>query len=120
MHRSNKVTLSDRPTSPEAPKYEDLEDKVVRWARDRGIIQNSTATSQYLKAASEMGELADAIAKDDHLGLVDAVGDTVVCLINLCEIKGTTLVDCLNVAYETIKDRKGKMLPGGVFVKEEK
>ena len=45
--------------------YNELELAVVRWSEARGIIQNSDAKTQLLKAVSEMGELADAVNKKD-------------------------------------------------------
>lgn len=98
--------------------FSELETAVIEWAVARQIIPNSTSTAQFLKAVSEMGELADAINKMDRPGMIDAIGDTVVCLINLCEMEGLTISHCLAQAYNEIKDRKGTLLPSGVFVKE--
>jgi len=98
--------------------YADIEMQVIRWAEARRIIPNSTPTAQLLKAFSEMGELADATAKNDRAGIVDGVGDVMVCLINYCALQDIDLVKCLEAAYEEIKDRKGTMMPSGVFVKE--
>lgn len=99
-------------------EYRILEIEVIRWAEARKIIPNSTPVAQYLKAASEMGELADALNKKDMPAIKDAVGDTLVCLINMCALLDIDMVDCLRGAYEEIKDRKGTLLPSGVFVKE--
>jgi hypothetical protein len=98
--------------------FDELHARVIMWSRDRQIIPNSTATAQYLKAASEMGELADALAKKDLDATSDAVGDVLVCLINFCELSGLDIVQCLEGAYNEIKDRKGFLMPNGVFVKE--
>lgn len=92
---------------------------ISHWADARGILSYSTAQAQLLKAFSEMGELADATIKNDHDGAVDAVGDVLVCLINYCEMRGLSIYECLAVAWDAIKDRKGHMVPGGAFVKEE-
>ena len=46
------------------------------------------------------------------------MGDIFVTLIILCEQLGIDPVECLSMAYEKIKDRKGKTLHG-TFVKEE-
>jgi NTP pyrophosphatase (non-canonical NTP hydrolase) len=99
--------------------YRELELQVVRWAEARRIIPNSTAQAQFLKAVSEMGELADAINKKDLAATKDAVGDTLVCLINMCALLDIDMVDCLALAYDEIKDRRGTLLPSGVFVKED-
>jgi NTP pyrophosphatase (non-canonical NTP hydrolase) len=98
--------------------FEQLKVDVVQWASDRRIIPNSKPHSQLLKALSEMGELCDAENTGDTLEIKDAVGDALVCLINYCALREIDIVECLNGAYETIKDRKGTLLPNGVFVKE--
>lgn len=100
------------------PSYREIEMKVLIWAADRKIIQNAKPHSQLLKAVSEMGELADAENKDDMPAIKDAVGDVVVCLINYCALRDIDLVECLSGSYEEIKNRKGTLMPNGVFVKE--
>jgi uncharacterized protein YabN with tetrapyrrole methylase and pyrophosphatase domain len=100
--------------------FNEYEKLVIEWAKARCIIPNATSTAQLLKAVSEMGELADAVNKLDRYGIKDAVGDVVVCLINFCELEGITVTECLAIAYDQIKDRKGTLLPNGVFVKEDK
>lgn len=100
-------------------RYEQLQDKIIEWATDRGIIEHSTAQAQFLKAVSEMGELADALAKGREHEVLDAVGDVQICLVNMCAILGIDTVDCLEIAWRQIKDRRGHMVAGGVFVKED-
>jgi uncharacterized protein YabN with tetrapyrrole methylase and pyrophosphatase domain len=99
--------------------FEDLECCILEWAHARGILQNSTPQAQLLKAVSEMGELADAINKDNTDDIKDGIGDVIVCLVNLCNILEFDIVnDCLASAYNQIKDRKGFLNENGVFVKE--
>lgn len=98
--------------------YQQVEMDVIQWAEARKIIPNAKPYSQLLKAVSEMGELADAENKGDMSAIKDAVGDVVVCLINYCALRDIDLTDCLAGAYEEIKDRKGTLMPNGVFVKE--
>jgi len=98
--------------------FADLEIKIIQWAEARKIIPNSTPETQLLKAVSELGELADATIKKDKDGIVDGVGDVLVCMVNYCALQDINLVDCMEVAYDTIKNRKGTLLPNGVFVKE--
>ena len=62
--------------------YADIEIRIIQWAEARKIIPNSNPESQLLKAVSEIGELADATIKKDKEGIVDSVGDVMVCLIN--------------------------------------
>lgn len=99
--------------------YSILESEIIRWAEARRIIPNSTPQAQLLKALSEMGELADATLKNQKEDIVDAVGDVMVCLINYCALQDINLVDCMEVAYDQIKHRKGTLLANGVFVKEQ-
>ena len=98
--------------------YAQIELKILQWSEARKIIPNSTPEVQLLKAMSEMGELADATIKKDKEAVVDAVGDVMVCLINYCALQDINLVDCMEVAYDQIKNRKGTLLPNGLFVKD--
>jgi NTP pyrophosphatase (non-canonical NTP hydrolase) len=98
--------------------YANVEIKIIQWAEARKIIPNSTPETQLLKAVSEMGELADATIKNDKEAIVDSVGDVMVCLVNYCALQDISLVDCMQVAYDQIKNRKGTLLPNGVFKKD--
>ena len=98
--------------------YADVEIKIIQWAEARKIIPNSNPESQLLKAVSEIGELADATIKKDQEAVIDAVGDVMVCLINYCALQDISLVDCMEVAYDQIKNRRGSLLPNGVFKKD--
>jgi NTP pyrophosphatase (non-canonical NTP hydrolase) len=95
-----------------------LVEQVEKWADDRQILTHSNVKAQALKLVSEVGELCDAIVKDDDAGIVDGIGDATVVLIILARLHGVPLPLCLGAAYEEIKDRKGRMVPGGAFVKE--
>lgn len=86
------------------------------WSIERGIINNSTKQAQALKLVSEIGELADNIAKGRDV--YDDIGDCLVVLNNLALMHETSLEQCLAYAYEDIKDRKGYMNENGVFIKE--
>jgi NTP pyrophosphatase (non-canonical NTP hydrolase) len=97
--------------------YAAIEMKIIQWSEARKIIPNSTPEVQLLKAMSEMGELADATIKGDKEAVVDSVGDVMVCLINYCALQDIHLVDCMEVAYDQIKNRRGTLLPNGVFRK---
>tara|TARA_R110000868_G_scaffold272773_2_gene532013 strand:+ start:3480 stop:3782 length:303 start_codon:yes stop_codon:yes gene_type:complete len=98
--------------------YSQVELEIIRWAEDRKIIPNSNPSTQLLKAMSELGELADATIKNDRPAIMDGVGDVMVCLVNYCALQDIDLVGCMKTAYREIKDRKGTLLPNGVFVKQ--
>lgn len=98
--------------------FYELEESVLKWASERGILKNGTANAQLFKFFAEAGELADAHNKNDKAGIRDGVGDVLVCLINYCALVDTSLTYCLEAAYEEIKDRKGYLNANGVFIKE--
>jgi len=70
----------------------------------------------FLKLSEEFGEIAQAMCKQDDALLLDALGDTLVCLIGVAQTNGLNLIDALGYAYDEIKDRRG-LLKGDVFVK---
>jgi NTP pyrophosphatase (non-canonical NTP hydrolase) len=98
--------------------YASVEMDIIHWAQARRIIPNSTPSTQLLKLVSELGELSDATIKNDKPQIIDGVGDLMVCLVNYCALQDIDLVKCMEAAYAAIKDRKGTLLPNGVFVKE--
>jgi len=97
-----------------------MSDELIRlislWSMERGIINNSTPLAQFAKLVSEIGELGDNIAKVRDV--TDDIGDCLVVLNTLAIMNDTTLEECLKVAYNDIKDRKGHMNSHGVFIKE--
>lgn len=95
-----------------------VEMDVIRWSEARGIIPNSTSFAQYKKAQEEMLELQTAIVDRDRAGIIDGLGDVLVCLINVAALEDVSLTDCLDAAYQEIKDRRGYMNKDGIFVKE--
>jgi uncharacterized protein YabN with tetrapyrrole methylase and pyrophosphatase domain len=91
---------------------------VIRWSEARGIIPNSTSLAQYKKAQEEMHELETALINRDRAGIIDGLGDVLVCLINVAALEDLDLTQCLEAAYREIKDRRGYMNKEGIFVKD--
>jgi hypothetical protein len=91
-------------------------DKVLMWAAERGIMQNSNAVTQFAKLVSEVGELADNVAKGRDVR--DDIGDCMVVLAIIAGFNGTTLNECATMAWNDIKDRKGFLNSEGIFIKE--
>lgn len=91
-------------------------DLIKHWAIDRNL-HTADPTKQMLKLVEEFGELGEAMAKGNDDLFVDAIGDMYVVMTILAMQKGFDIEDCINDAYNEIKDRKGKMIDG-VFVKE--
>jgi len=92
-------------------------DKIRDWAKERGIYKKGDPKTQYLKLMEEAGELGRAILKDDQLEVVDAIGDMVVVLTNLAELRNVSIEACIRDAYSVISKRTGKM-QNGTFVKD--
>ena len=88
------------------------------WAAERGLYDKGNTKIQALKLMEEVGELAKAIIEDKPFDITDALGDCVIVLVNLAQLRGVHLEDCINMVYKEIKDRKGKM-KGGTFIKNK-
>ena len=99
-------------------RYRQLEALVEDWAQDKGIIKNGTPTAQALKTLEECNELIDAIDKEHKGETVDALGDVLVTLIIQAKMQGVDLLDCLQIAYDVISKRTGKM-ENGMFIKDK-
>ena len=94
--------------------------EIIRWAEARQIIPNSTPQAQLLKTMEELGELVGAVVRGNRAGAIDGFGDVLVTLIIASDLMGIDLLKALESSYNEIKDRKGTMMPNGVFVKEDK
>ncbi len=125
--------------------FKELELNVIRWSEARKIIPNSTPVAQSRKTIEEAAEMLDAAAGLRALDrlrekypsiavaggpfvelreelieeLEDGIGDVLVTLINVCALADVDLTKCLSLVYDEIKDRKGTLLPSGVFLKHE-
>ena len=95
-----------------------LQDLVLDWAEEKGLLKPENVLKQFAKSVSELGELGDAIIKDEQAKVVDSIGDVQVCLIILTEQLGYNYDACLQIAYDVIKKRKG-VTKDGTFIKEE-
>ena len=90
--------------------------RVEQWHEDRNLIDGSDDKSQVMKLMQELGELSDSVCKGKCIK--DDIGDMLVVMLNICKRNEITLLECLDVAYGDIRDRRGRMIDG-VFVKED-
>ena len=125
-----------------------VDSKITQWHHDKNLIEGATDWSQSKKLLEEFIELISAQMPDASPGAIlktvhtlatslydegriksvlpedaqeaklDSLGDQVVVIINIAERNHSSLETVLNLAYQEIKDRKGKMI-NGTFVKEE-
>lgn len=92
-------------------------DKIRLWAENRGLYHKGDPKTQTLKLMEEAGEICRAVLKKDEEQIIDGIGDCVVVLTNLAHLAGTSIEECIDAAYEEIKDRTGKM-SNGTFKKD--
>lgn len=95
----------------------ELEKLVVRWGKDRGLYYEGLPERQLIKLEEEFLELQDAIDSDNLTETLDALGDMMVVMTHIAAHFGVSLAHCYQLAYNEIKDRKGKLV-NGIFVKE--
>ena len=101
----------------EQRKFEELKKNVINWAAEKGIFEKGTPEAQAWKTLEEAQEILDGIITENKEEVIDGIGDTIVTLIIQAEMQGVELLDCLEIAYNVIAKRKGKMIDGQ-FVKE--
>tara|TARA_R100000353_G_scaffold63203_1_gene49603 strand:+ start:4037 stop:4795 length:759 start_codon:yes stop_codon:yes gene_type:complete len=92
-------------------------DSIRDWADKRGIYDSGDTKTQFVKLMEEIGELGQAILKDDEAEFIDAIGDSVVVLTNLAKLGGHNIERCIESAYSEISARSGSMV-NGTFVKD--
>lgn len=95
---------------------ETITDKIREWAVERNL-HTADPHKQALKLGEEFGELFEGLAKGNEELTKDAIGDMYVVMTIMAQQLGFNIEECIEIAYEEIKDRRGKMIDG-VFVKE--
>ena len=99
------------------PTASDLFAHVEQWAIAKGLDNQNNLNAQALKVMEEVGETMAALARGKKEAIKDGIGDSSVTLIILAMQGGFTATECLDAAYNEIKNRKGKTVDG-VFIKE--
>lgn len=155
---------------------DELNKKILQWAKDRELDKKGTVKAQAIKTVEELSELVKAVCKDDREEIIDAIGDvhvtlvignmldtntemdalscigsdedeytkeqlleqllecsrhvlffkyirelialTIKSLYNVCKYYQFDYADCVESAYNVIKNRKGKVVDGQ-YIKEE-
>ena len=108
--------------------FEELQASIIDWADTHHLLCEENAEKQFMKVIEEIFEFKtvfdfkrwrnrkSSIVLNRNLML--EMGDIFVTLIILCEQLNISPQNCLAMAYEKIKDRKGKTI-NGQFIKEE-
>jgi hypothetical protein len=113
---SDNTAQSVNESSVDEVAAEPIYSKIRTWANAKGILSSGDTKTQYIKLMEEAGELAEGLLKKDKPEIKDAIGDMVVVLTNLASLEGLFIEDCIQSAYDVIKDRTGVM-DNGTFVK---
>lgn len=89
---------------------------VCNWAEARNITAQGGATSytQIPKLIEEVYEFRDAETEEEAKL---EFGDILVVCVQIARLRGLDMGECLQLAYEKIRHRKGTMIDGR-FVKE--
>jgi len=95
-----------------------MKNNILQWAKDKGILDNATPMSQFIKTLEETSELGTAIQNNNLAEIQDAIGDIYVTICIQAELNGLDIDTCIESAYEVISKRSGKMI-NGTFVKDE-
>ena len=99
--------------------FDELIDNITQWADDKGILVPDNAPKQSMKIMEELGETMGAILKGKKTDeVIDGIGDIFVTVIILAKQLGLEPTECLESAWNEIKDRKGKTV-NGTFIKQE-
>ena len=94
----------------------ELTEKIQQWVRDRNL-QTQDPRIQAVKTMEELGELSRALLKSNTTEIVDSIGDITVTLIAMSMQLRLDFTECVQSAYDEIKNRRGE-LRDGVFMKE--
>lgn len=96
---------------------EKLVQQVIQWGKEKNIVKKENSYKQFCKVVEEVAEVGTALNNKDKEELIDAIGDSTVTLILLAAQNNLDFKNCLETAYNVIKDRTGKT-ENGVFVKD--
>ena len=96
---------------------DELINNVKTWASEKDLLKKENIHAQMLKVLEEVGETAGALLKNKNKEIIDGLGDSFVTLIILCYQLDLEPKQCLQSAWDEIKNRKGKTV-NGTFIRE--
>lgn len=109
-------------------EFKELQTKVLEWAEEKEILSKATPHAQAMKTLEEVNELLEAVSyqgaeKETFVNskgievntkheIQDAFGDILVTIIIGAEMQGLDITNCLESAYNVIKNRTGRIVNG--------
>ncbi len=98
-----------------------LNQRVLKWADEKGILENGFPLAQFSKMREEVEELEEELYSEDFEAnerSKNELGDVIVTAIILANLIGSSYDECLTMALDKIEKRTGKM-QNGQFVKDQ-
>ena len=110
---------------------QELQPLIIEWAKEKDLLKKNNSFKQAEKTQEELDEMKIHIYMQQNgikeyikngkiinvdEAIKDDIGDQLVTLIIQCEQQSTSFTECLNLAWNEIKDRKGKTV-NGTFIK---
>lgn len=94
----------------------DLTVRIYNWFDNKGLHD---PVMQFAKLNEEVGEMAHELTRGrkNSEEMKDSLGDVFVTLVGMAHHLDLDLSECINMAYQEIRYRKGKVIEGS-FVKE--
>ena len=80
---------------------------VRQWGAKRGLGEDAEFQAQYQRCLQEIVEIHEAFIAGDMDEVSDAIGDSIVTLINVAKTVNMNAEDCLDGAFGVIELRKG-------------
>lgn len=96
------------------------EQEILQWATDRNILGangQGTPEGQLKKTREETEEIQEGIDEHDIDKIRDGIGDVYVTIAIQAAMHGLSMNECIDRAWNDIKDRTGMMIQGK-FVKQ--
>ena len=115
-------------------KFKELNERVIKWADQKGILEKATPLRQLDKTFEELMELKESlVAQNNNLEyyvnskgetvktsdqIKDDIGDNLVTVLIQCKMQNLNPLKCLEIVLDVIEKRGGEM-KNGQFVKNE-
>lgn len=115
--------------------FEKLNKRVIKWAKEKGILDKATPLTQIAKTQEELDETKESLfaqannlkhfinSKSEYVNTEDQIkddfGDQLVTILIGCKLQEIDPLECLEIALNIIEKRTGKMVKG-TFIKDNK
>ena len=95
----------------------DLENEVINWANDKGLLHPDNSFKQLAKMMEEVGKISKELLQGTRGGLANEIGYGIVTSIILAAQNSLSATECLRMAVDKISKRTGQTV-NGTFIKD--